>query len=37
MKHGYVIHFDNPIVRLFILGEKVKAYLTNSNKELKPI
>lgn len=37
MKHSYITHSDNPIVRLFILGEQGKFYLTNPNKELKPI
>lgn len=37
MKPGYIIHFDNPIARLFVLREQVKARLTNSNKEVKPI
>lgn len=37
MKHGYIIHFDNAIVRLFVLREQVKAHLSNSNKELKLI
>lgn len=37
MERGYIIHFANPIVRLFILREKVKAHSINSSKELKPI